>query len=78
MLKHRIDLLVARSLDAPPSREIERLQALRFVRQVCAWHLLDVYIHFGYIHALIGMYVAFKMDSSTCIRIKQELFWRDK
>ena len=29
MLKHCIDLLVARSLDAPPSREIERLQAVR-------------------------------------------------
>ncbi len=33
MLKHCIDLLVVRSLDAPPSREIERLQAVRFVRQ---------------------------------------------
>lgn len=33
MLKHCIDLLVVRSLDAPPNREIERLQAVRFVRQ---------------------------------------------
>lgn len=36
MLKHCIDLLVTRSLDAPPSREIERLQAVRFVRQALA------------------------------------------
>ncbi len=34
MLKHRIDLFVARSLDVPADREIERLQAMRFVRQV--------------------------------------------
>jgi len=34
MLKHRIDLFVARSLDVPTDREIERLQAMRFVRQV--------------------------------------------
>ena len=33
MLKHCIDLLVVRCLDAPPNREIERLQAVRFVRQ---------------------------------------------
>lgn len=33
MRKHCIDLLVVRSLDAPPNREIERLQAVRFVRQ---------------------------------------------
>ena len=29
-----MDVLVTRSLDAPPNREIERLQAVRFVRQV--------------------------------------------
>ena len=34
MLKLHVDFLVARSLDAPPQRDIERLQAMRFVRQV--------------------------------------------
>ena len=34
MLKHRVDLLVARSLDVSSAREIERIQAMRFVRQV--------------------------------------------
>ena len=34
MLKLRIDLLVARSVDAPIVRDIERLQAFRFIRQV--------------------------------------------
>jgi hypothetical protein len=34
MLRLRIDVLVVRSLDVPASREIERLQAVRFVRQV--------------------------------------------
>jgi len=33
MLKLRIDLLVARSLDVSATREIERLQAMRFARQ---------------------------------------------
>ncbi|KAL5486702.1 hypothetical protein EMCRGX_G019218 [Ephydatia muelleri] len=36
MLALRVDLLVTRSLDAPPSREIERLQAMRFIRQALA------------------------------------------
>ena len=34
MLKHRVDILVARSLDVSSAREIERIQAMRFVRQV--------------------------------------------
>ena len=34
MLSIKIDHLVARSLDSPPQRDIERLQAMRFVRQV--------------------------------------------
>ena len=34
MLSLKIDHLVARSLDSPPQRDIERLQAMRFVRQV--------------------------------------------
>ena len=34
MLRHRIDLLVARSLDVASAREIEKMQAMRFVRQV--------------------------------------------
>ena len=34
MLKHRVDVLVARSLDVSSAREIERIQAMRFVRQV--------------------------------------------
>ncbi len=42
MLKHCIDFLVARSLDAPPNREIERLQAVRFVRQALSLSPLDV------------------------------------
>ena len=36
MLKHRVDILVARSLDVSSAREIERIQAMRFVRQVGA------------------------------------------
>ncbi len=35
MLKLRIDLLVARSVDTLIVRDIERLQAFRFIRQVC-------------------------------------------
>ena len=34
MLEVKVDLLVARSLDTPPVRDIERLQAMRFIRQV--------------------------------------------
>lgn len=34
MCKLHIDFLVARSVDAPVVRDIERLQALRFIRQV--------------------------------------------
>ncbi len=34
MMKLHIDLLVARSVDAPVLRDIERLQAFRFIRQV--------------------------------------------
>ena len=36
MLKHRVDVLAARSLDVSSAREIERIQAMRFVRQVGA------------------------------------------
>ena len=35
MLYFKVDYLVARSLDAIQSKDIERLQAMRFVRQVC-------------------------------------------
>ena len=34
MLEVKVDVLVARSLDTPPLRDIERLQAMRFIRQV--------------------------------------------
>ena len=38
MLHFKIDHLVARSLDSPPQRDIERLQAMRFVRQVSQYN----------------------------------------
>ena len=41
MLKHRVDLLVARSLDVSSAREIERMQAMRFVRQVSVCCAVD-------------------------------------
>ena len=34
MIQLRIDYLIARSLDTPPHKEIERLQAMRLLRQV--------------------------------------------
>ena len=42
MLHFKIDHLVARSLDSPPQRDIERLQAMRFVRQVSQYN----FVHF--------------------------------
>ena len=42
MLHFKIDHLVARSLDSPPQRDIERLQAMRFVRQVSRYN----FVHF--------------------------------
>ena len=36
---------VHRSLDVPPAREIERLQAVRFVRQVCACVRVCLYVN---------------------------------
>ena len=40
MARERVDLLVARSLDATPNKDIERLQAMRFVRQVRHFQIL--------------------------------------
>ena len=44
LVKQRIDLLVARSLDATPNKDIERLQAMRFVRQVSIVHQVIFYV----------------------------------
>ena len=40
MLHFKIDHLVARSLDSPPQTDIERLQAMRFVRQLSQYNFM--------------------------------------